>query len=45
MSKINPLISSSSKFDDERLAGGYGKLAAKQSNTALLKRAVLNHFI
>ncbi len=45
MSKINPLISSSSKFDDERLAGGYGKLAAKQSNTASLKRAVMANLL
>ena len=38
MSKLNPNIKPISKFTDERLAGGNGALAAKQSNTAILKR-------
>lgn len=45
MSKINPSLKSSSKFDEDRLAGGLGALAAKQSNTALLKRAVLANLL
>lgn len=44
MSKLNPQLKSS-KFDDERLAGGQGARAAKQSNTALLKRAVLANLL
>ena len=45
MSKINPSLKSSSKFEDERLAGGSGALAAKQNNVALLRRAVLANLL
>lgn len=46
MSKINPQIKSSvSKFDTERLAGGMGKLAAKQDDVQTLKRAVLANLL
>lgn len=45
MSKINPSLKKSSKFEEERLAGGSGALAAKQSNTALLRRAVLANLL
>ena len=44
MSKLN-LQLKSSKFDDERLAGGQGARAAKQDNTALLRRAVLANLL
>ena len=44
MSKINPLIKTS-KFEEERLAGGKGNLAAKQSNIAHLRRAVLANLL
>ena len=45
MSKINPSLKKTSKFEEERLAGGLGALAAKQSNTALLRRAVLANLL
>lgn len=45
MSKINPSLKSPSKFEDERLAGGSGALAAKQNNLALLRRAVLANLL
>lgn len=45
MSKINPSLKKASKFEEERLAGGSGALAAKQSNTALLRRAVLANLL
>lgn len=45
MSKINPSLKKPSKFEEERLAGGSGVLAAKQSNTALLRRAVLANLL
>lgn len=45
MSKLNPNIKSTSKFIDERLAGGNGALAAKQSNIALLKRLTLANLL
>lgn len=45
MSKLNPLIKPTSKFTDERLAGGNGALAAKQSNIALLKRLTLANLL
>lgn len=45
MSKINPSLKKPSKFEEERLAGGSGALAAKQSNTALLRRAVLANLL
>ena len=45
MSKINPSLKKTSKFEEERLAGGSGALAAKQSNTALLRRAVLANLL
>ena len=45
MSKINPLVKPTSKFDEERLAGGSGALAAKQSNYDLLRRCVLANLL
>lgn len=45
MSKLNPRIKPTSKFTDERLAGGNGALAAKQSNIALLKRLTLANLL
>lgn len=47
MSKLNPSIKKSTKtvFDTERLAGGSGMLAAKQSNYDLLRRAVLANLL
>ena len=45
MSKVNPSLKKTSKFEEERLAGGSGALAAKQSNTALLRRAVLANLL
>jgi len=45
MSKVNPSLRKTSKFDEERLAGGSGALAAKQSNVALLRRAVLANLL
>lgn len=46
MSKINPLIKTSSKFDDtERLAGGQGMRAANQDNLSLLRRCVLANLL
>ena len=46
MSKINPLIKNSSKVDTEnRLAGGAGAFAAKQTNTDLLRRVVLANLL
>lgn len=45
MSKLNPNIKPTSKFTDERLAGGNGALAAKQSNIALLRRFTLANLL
>ena len=45
MSKINPLIKSSDKFSDDRLAGGMGNLAAKQDDIQTLRRAVLANLL
>ena len=45
MSKLNPNIKPTSKFTDERLAGGNGALAAKQSNIALLRRLTLANLL
>lgn len=45
MSKLNPLIKSSMKFEEERLAGGFGMKAAKQDNISLLRRAVLANLL
>lgn len=45
MSKVNPSLKKTSKFDEERLAGGSGMLAAKQSNIELLRRAVLANLL
>lgn len=45
MSKLNPNIKPTSKFEDSRLAGGSGALAAKQSNIALLKRITLANLL
>lgn len=45
MSKINPLIKPTSKFSEERLAGGFGALAAKQDNISILRRLVLANLL
>lgn len=45
MSKLNPLIKESNKFDSEKLAGGAGLKAAKQDNLSLLKRVVLANLL
>lgn len=45
MSKINPSLKPSPKTTDERLAGGYGALAARESNIALLRRATLANLL
>lgn len=45
MSKLNPIVKPAPKFDTERLAGGSGALAARQSNVALLRRAVLANLL
>ena len=45
MSKINPSLKSSSKFEDTRLAGGSGALAARESNEALLRRVVMANLL
>lgn len=45
MSKLNPSVKPASKFDDSRLAGGSGAMAAKQSDVALLRRAVLANLL
>lgn len=39
MSKLNPNVKPASKFDTQRVAGGSGALAARQSNVALLKKS------
>lgn len=44
-SKINPNLKPAPKFEDTQLAGGYGALAASQSNVALLRRAVLANLL
>lgn len=45
MSKFNPSLKPTSKFDEVRLAGGSGALAAKQNNVQLLRRAVLANLL
>ena len=45
VSKINPLVKSTNKFDNERLAGGSGAFAAKQTNIELLKRVTLANLL
>jgi len=46
MSKLNPLLKTSSKFDEEnKLAGGFGLNAAKQDSYSLLRRAVLANLL
>ena len=45
MSKINPLVKPTSKFDGEKLAGGSGAYAAKQSNYDLLRRCILANLL
>lgn len=45
MSKINPLVKPTNKFDNERLAGGNGAFAAKQTNIELLKRVTLANLL
>ena len=44
-SKLNPRLKPTPKFEDTQLAGGYGALAARQSNVALLRRAVLANLL
>lgn len=44
-SKVNPSLKPASKFENTQLAGGYGALAARQSNVALLRRAVLANLL
>lgn len=44
MSKLNPRVKPD-KFEEERLAGGSGALAAKQSNISLLRRAILANLL
>lgn len=45
MSKLNPKVKPAPKFDTQRVAGGSGALAARQSNVALLRRAVLANLL
>ena len=45
MSKLNPNVKPAPKFDTQRVAGGSGALAARQSNVALLRRAVLANLL
>lgn len=45
MSKLNPSIKPLPKTTNERLAGGYGSLAARESNIALLRRATLANLL
>lgn len=45
MSKINPTLKPTSKFGDERLAGGNGALAAKQDYAGQLRRVVLANLL
>lgn len=45
MSKINPSVKTANKFDNERLAGGSGAIAAKEDNVSLLKRVVLANLL
>lgn len=46
MSKLNPTIKNCTSLqDDERLAGGYGMMAATGSNIQLLRRAVLANLL
>ena len=44
-SKVNPNLKPAPKFENTQLAGGYGALAARQSNVALLRRAVLANLL
>lgn len=44
-SKLNPRLKHAPKFEETQLAGGYGTLAARQSNVALLRRAVLANLL
>lgn len=45
MSKVNPLVKESKKFDDTKLAGGLGLKAARQDNLSLLRRVVLANLL
>lgn len=45
MSKVNPLTKESKKFDETKLAGGFGLKAAKQDNLSLLRRVVLANLL
>ena len=44
-SKLNPRLKPAPKFEGTQLAGGYGALAARQSNVAVLRRAVLANLL
>lgn len=45
MSKVNPSLKPTSKFEETRLAGGSGALAARESNEALLRRVVMANLL
>lgn len=45
MTKLNPTVKQSKKFDEGRLAGGAGLKAAKQDNLQLLRRATLANLL
>ena len=46
MSKLNPTrTKKTALMDDERLAGGYGMKAAKETNIQLLRRATLANLL
>ena len=45
MSKINPSLKPTLKFEDTRLAGGSGALATRESNEALLRRVVMANLL
>lgn len=45
MSKLNPSLKPTPKVVDERLTGDSGSFAARQSNIALLRRAVLANLL
>ena len=45
MSKINPIVKSTTVDTENRLAGGMGAFAAKQDNVSLLRRVVLANLL
>lgn len=45
MSKLNPSLKPAPKVLDERLAGGSGALAARESNVQYLRRAVMANLL